>query len=108
MEILNEKNTKRFIFTGNIKCKRTIKSCKTQEQLDMAVDMCNMFGQTVCAMLNSSDFRWIAANWNIHRKWCKRVYGVLSTTLTELDSSISERRAYIEAHPCGTSTVGFK
>ena len=108
MRIFNEDNTKRFIFTGNEKCRKTIESCIDQDQLDIAIDMCNMFGRVVCGILNSNDHKYIAKKWNIHRKWCKRAYEVLNAALGELDTLITIRKAYIEDHPVMGGTVGFK
>lgn len=105
---MDNKHTNQFIFIGNDKCRRTIESCTEQEQLDMAVDMCNMFGRTVCAILNSEDFKYIGPNWNIHRRWCKKSYSILNASLSELDALITERRAYIESHQTEQNTVGFK
>ena len=106
--MFNEENTKRLIYTGNEKCRKSIYSCETQDQLDEAIDMCNSFGRVVCAILNSKDFKYIGPNWNMHRRWCKRTYGVLNASLTELDALITERRSYIEEHQAATGTVGFK
>ena len=106
--MFNEENTKRLIYTGNEKCRKSIYSCETQDQLDVAIDMCNSFGKTVCNILNSKDFKYIGPNWNMHRRWCKRTYGVLNASLTELDALITERRSYIEEQQAATGTVGFK
>lgn len=106
--MFNEENTKRLIYTGNEKCRKSINSCNTQDQLEAAIDMCNSFGRVVCAILNEKDFKYVGPKWNIHRKWCKRTYGVLNASLAELDALITERRAYIEEHQPLTGTVGFK
>lgn len=108
MGTFDKKKTNRFIFIGNDKCRKTIKSCTEPEQLDIAIDMCNMFGRTVCGILNSEDFKWIAPHWNIHRRWCKNTYSVLNAALNELDGLINEQRAYIESHVTEQNTVGFK
>ncbi len=108
MEKFNEEKTRRFIFTGNEKCRKVINSCIDQDQLDIAIDMCNMFGRVVCAILNKNDHKYIAKKWNIHRKWCKRTYDILNASLSELDGLITVRRTYIEEHPVSSGTVGFK
>lgn len=108
--MFDEKNTKKFIYTGNRKCRAVIESCITPEQLDTAIDMCNSFGKAVCNILNSSDYKFVSRKWNIHRPWCKRVYDTLNSTLSEIDSFVSERRAYIDNHPVqgSSGTLGFK
>lgn len=108
MEKFNEENTKRFIYTGNEKCRKTIESCVDMTQIDEAIDMCNMFGRVVCAILNANDYKYIGPKWNIHRRWCKRTYDVLNAALGELDTLISIRKAYIEEHPVISGTMGFK
>lgn len=107
-EKFDKNSTNRFIYTALKKCKDTINSCEDEDQLQLSIDMCNTLGSTVCNILNSVDYQWVATHWNWHKKWCKQTFANFNAGLQEIDQIITERRAWIEAHPKDIGTVGFK
>lgn len=92
---------------GAEKCRRNIEFSRTDKEIDGAIGLCNVFGNTIVSILNNEDNKFLSKRFNKHRRWCEEAFNVLQTAITELDNYISERREQISKEPGQDGRIGF-